>query len=170
MTVDDPCPSCHGSGRGQSTKSMQVRIPSGVTDGQRIRIKGKGGAGENGGASGDLYVCVHVASHEIFGRSGHNLTLTVPVTFVEASLGATIEVPTLDGPAVKLKLAPGTPNGRTMRVRGKGGPRSKGGRGDLLVTVEVEVPHHLNEAAKKALMDYTMAVGEHNPRGHLFGG
>ena len=93
MVVDDPCPVCHGSGRGKSTKTMQVRIPAGVTDGQRIRLKGKGGAGENGGAAGDLYVVVHVRPHPIFGRKGDNLTLTAPVTFTEAALGAEIEVP-----------------------------------------------------------------------------
>ena len=81
MVVDDPCPVCHGSGRGKSTKTMQVRIPAGVTDGQRIRLKGKGGAGENGGAAGDLYVVVHVRPHAVFGRKGDNLTLTAPVTF-----------------------------------------------------------------------------------------
>ena len=85
MVVDDPCPVCNGSGRGRSTKTMQVRIPAGVTDGQRIRLKGKGGAGENGGAAGDLYVIVHVRSHPIFGRKGDNLTLTAPVTFDEAA-------------------------------------------------------------------------------------
>ena len=99
MVVDDPCPVCHGSGRGRSTKTMQVRIPAGVTDGQRIRLKGRGGAGENGGAPGDLYVIVHVRPHPIFGRSGDNLTLTAPVTFTEAALGAEIEVPTLGGDA-----------------------------------------------------------------------
>ncbi|MCH7233163.1 molecular chaperone DnaJ, partial [Glycomyces sp. L485] len=81
----DPCPECHGSGRGRSTRTMSVRIPAGVTDGQRIRLKGKGGAGENGGANGDLYVTVHVRPHPVFGRSGNNLTLQVPVTFAEAS-------------------------------------------------------------------------------------
>ena len=109
MVVDDPCPVCLGSGRGKSTKTMQVRIPAGVTDGQRIRLKGRGGAGENGGAAGDLYVIVHVRPHPIFGRKGDNLTLTAPVTFQEAALGAEIEVPTLGGQAVKLRLYPGRP-------------------------------------------------------------
>ena len=169
MVVEHPCDVCHGSGRGRSTKTMQVRIPAGVTDGQRIRIKGKGGPGENGGAAGDLYVVVHVRPHRIFGRKGDNLTLDVPVTFTEASLGATIEVPTLNGPAVKLKLAPGTANGRTLRVRGKGAPKSDGTRGDLLVTIQVQVPEQLSEPAKKALQDYSEAVGTTNPRGALFG-
>lgn len=170
MIVENPCEVCHGSGRGRSSKTMQVRVPAGVTDGQRIRVKGKGGPGENGGAAGDLYVLVHVRPHRLFGRKDDNLTIDVPVTFAEASLGATIEVPTLNGPSVKLKLPAGTPNGRTLRVRGKGAVKANGTRGDLLVTVQVEVPEHLSEAAKKALDDYSRAVGETNPRADLFGG
>jgi molecular chaperone DnaJ len=168
MVVDDPCPVCHGSGRGKSTKTMQVRIPAGVTDGQRIRLKGRGGAGENGGAPGDLYVTVHVRPHPIFGRKGDNLTLTAPVTFQEAALGAEIEVPTLHGTPVKLRLSPGTPNGRTLRVRGKGVSKRDGNKGDLLVTVEVLVPQALNEQAREALNSYAEAVGSVNPRAKLF--
>jgi len=168
MVVDDPCPVCHGSGRGKSTKTMQVRIPAGVTDGQRIRLKGRGGAGENGGAPGDLYVTVHVRPHPIFGRKGDNLTLTAPVTFQEAALGAEIEVPTLQGAPVKLRLSPGTPNGRTLRVRGKGVSKRDGSKGDLLVTVEVLVPQTLNEQAREALNSYAEAVGSVNPRAKLF--
>ncbi len=168
MTVDDPCPVCHGSGRAKSTKTMQVRIPTGVTDGQRIRLKGKGGVGENGGAAGDLYVLVHVRGHAIFGRKNDNLTLTAPVTFAEAALGADIEVPTLGGPAVRLKVPPGTPNGRTFRVRGKGVAKREGTKGDLLVTVEVVVPEGLSEQARQALSTYAEAVGSVNPRTKLF--
>jgi molecular chaperone DnaJ len=168
MVVDDPCPVCHGSGRGKSTRTMQVRIPSGVTDGQRIRLKGRGGAGENGGAPGDLYVVVHVRPHPIFGRKGDNLTLTAPVTFTEAALGADIEVPTLGGPPVRLKIPAGTPNGRTFRVRGKGVVRRDGSKGDLLVSVEVVVPEALNEQARAALHSYAQAVGSADPRAKLF--
>jgi molecular chaperone DnaJ len=168
MVVDDPCPVCHGSGRGKSTKAMQVRIPAGVTDNQRIRLKGKGGAGENGGAAGDLYVIVHVRSHPIFGRKGDNLTLTAPVTFTEAALGAEIEVPTLGGQPVKLRIPPGTPNGRTFRVRGKGVRRRDGTRGDLLVSVEVLVPAALNDQARQALASFAEAVGSADPRAKLF--
>lgn len=168
MIVDDPCPVCNGSGRGRSTRTMQVRIPAGVTDAQRIRLKGKGGAGENGGAAGDLYVVVHVRPHPVFGRKGDNLTLTAPVTFDEAALGAEIEVPTLDGPAVRIKIAPGTPNGRTLRVRGKGVTRRDGSHGDLLVTVEVVVPERLNQEAREALGSYAAAAGVTNPRQALF--
>ena len=169
LIVDDPCPICHGSGREMSTNTMQVRIPAGVTDGQKIRIKGRGGAGENGGAAGDLYVNVHVRPHRIFGRKGDNLTLTVPVLFTEAALGAEIEVPTLQGQRIRLRIPEGTPNGRTFRVRGKGVQRKNGSSGDLLVTVEVQVPEQLDEAAAKALKDYASAVGAANPRAGLFG-
>jgi len=168
MIVDDPCPVCNGSGRGRSTRSMQVRIPAGVTDGQRIRLKGKGGAGENGGAAGDLYVMVHVSPHPVFGRKADNLTLTAPVTFSEAALGAEIEVPTLDGPAVRIKIAPGTPNGRTLRVRGKGVSRRDGTHGDLLVTVEVVVPDQLSAQAREALGNFAEAAGMGDPRQGLF--
>jgi len=168
MIVDDPCPVCNGSGRGRSTRAMQVRIPAGVTDGQRIRLKGKGGAGENGGAAGDLYVMVHVSPHPVFGRKADNLTLTAPVTFSEAALGAEIEVPTLDGPAVRIKIAPGTPNGRTLRVRGKGVARRDGTRGDLLVTVEVVVPEQLTDQAREALDSFAAAAGMGDPRQALF--
>jgi molecular chaperone DnaJ len=168
MVVDDPCPVCHGSGRGRSTKTMQVRIPAGVTDGQRIRLKGRGGAGENGGAPGDLYVVVHVRPHPIFGRAGDNLTLTAPVTFTEAALGADIEVPTLGGMPVKLRIPAGTPNGRTFRVRGKGVGKRDGNKGDLLVSVEVMVPEALTDHARQALSSYAEAVGAANPRAKLF--
>jgi molecular chaperone DnaJ len=168
MVVDDPCPVCHGSGRGKSTKTMQVRIPPGVTDNQRIRLKGKGGAGENGGAPGDLYVVVHVRPHAIFGRKTDNLTLTVPVTFTEAALGAEIDVPTLGGPPVKLRIPPGTPNGRTFRIRGKGVTKRDGSKGDLLVSVEVQVPSALSERARQALNNYAEAVGSIDPRAKLF--
>lgn len=169
MITDDPCPTCHGSGRGESTRTMQVRIPAGVTDGQRIRIKGKGGAGQNSGAAGDLYVLVHVRSHPVFGRKGDNLTITVPVTFPEAALGAEISVPTLDAGPVRLKIPAGTPNGRTFRVSGRGG-RGSDKPGDLLVTVEVKVPHHLNEEARAALADYAASAAEADPRAHLLEG
>ncbi|PIF01807.1 MAG: molecular chaperone DnaJ [Propionibacterium sp.] len=170
LIVDNPCPNCSGSGRAKSSKTMQVRIPAGVTDGQRVRLKGKGGSGENGGASGDLYVAVKVKPHRIFGRDGDNLTLEVPVAFTEASLGADIEVPTLDGPSVTLRIPAGTPNGRIFRVRGKGVSKKDGTTGDLLVSVDVQVPGSLNEDAKKALRQFQDAIGMSNPRARLFHG
>lgn len=168
LVVDDACPDCNGSGRARSTNTMQVRVPAGVTDGQRIRIKGKGGAGENGGAPGDLYVLVHVRPHPVFGRKGDNLTLDAPVTFEEAALGAQIEVPTLSGSRVRLRLPAGTPNGRTFRVRGKGVRKGNGEQGDLLVTVNVQVPGSLSANAEAALKAYADAVGPTNPRSGLF--
>ncbi|MQA96663.1 MAG: molecular chaperone DnaJ [Streptosporangiales bacterium] len=167
LIVDDPCPVCHGSGRGQSTRTIQARIPAGVRDGQRIRLKGKGASGERGGPAGDLYVVVHVKPHKVFGRNGDNLTITVPVTFTEATLGAEVQVPTLGGEAVTLKVPAGTPNGRTVRVRGKGTARRDGTRGDLLVTWEVAVPQNLSGKAKDALEEFKNATAGEDPRGDL---
>ncbi|MER5867415.1 molecular chaperone DnaJ [Kitasatospora sp. NPDC002040] len=168
MLVDDPCPVCHGSGRASSARTMQVRIPAGVQDSQRIRLKGKGAQGERGGQPGDLYVTVHVETHPVFGRKADNLTVTVPVTFPEAALGGTIEVPTLNGPSVKLKLPAGSANGLTLRARGKGATRKDGTRGDLLVTVEVVVPKHLEGEALEALEQYREATASDDPRAALF--
>ena len=168
LIAQDPCPVCRGSGRATSSRTMQVRIPPGVDDGQRIRLRGKGAPGERGGPNGDLYVTVHVDPHPVFGRRGDNLTVSVPVTFPEAALGGEIKVPTLGGPPVTLKLPPGTPSGRVMRARGKGAMRKDGTRGDLLVTIEVTVPRHLDDRARKALEEYRMAVEGEDPRAQLF--
>lgn len=170
MIVDDPCDVCHGSGRARSQRAMQVRIPAGVTDGQRIRIKGKGSKGENGGPAGDLYVIVHVRPHKVFGRKGDNLTVEAPVTFPEAALGAEINVPTLNGPAVRLRIPAGTPNGRTFRVRGKGVRKANGETGDLLVNVVVVVPTYLGGDAKAKLEEYATLASEPNPRTDLLAG
>ena len=151
LVVDDPCPVCFGSGRATGTRTIQARIPAGVADGQKIRLKGKGAPGENGGPNGDLYVNIKVLPHPVFGRSGDNLTLTVPVTFPEAALGAEIRVPTFQGQPVTLRLPEGTPNGRTFRVKGRGAPRRDGTKGDLLVTVDVQVPQKLDDRAREAL-------------------
>ncbi|HLZ38737.1 MAG TPA: DnaJ C-terminal domain-containing protein, partial [Mycobacteriales bacterium] len=151
LVVDDPCPVCGGSGRARSERTINARIPTGVRDGQHIRLRGKGAPGERGGPAGDLIVTVHVAPHAVFGRTGDNLTVTVPVTFPEAALGAEIKAPTLGGPPVTLRLPAGTANGRTFRVRGRGLSRRDGTRGDLLVTVEVAVPQRLPEGAREAL-------------------
>jgi molecular chaperone DnaJ len=170
LVVDQPCETCHGSGRGQSSRTMQTRIPAGVQDGQRIRLKGKGAAGERGGPPGDLYVTVHVRPHKLFGRQGEHLTLSVPVTFTEAALGAEIKVPTLDGMPVKVRIPAGTSNGSKLRVRGKGAPRRDGTRGDLLLTIDVQVPHDLTDEQKVKLQEFSSASAQPDPRAELFGG
>ena len=168
LIVDDPCPTCHGSGRGMSNRTISARIPAGVKDGQRIRLRGKGANGERGGPPGDLYVNVKVATHPLFGRKGDNLTLTVPVSFAEAALGAEIKVPTLSGAPVTLKIPPGTPNGRSFRVRGRGVQRKDGNKGDLLVTVEVQVPAHLDANARAAVEALRDATEVSDLRANLF--
>jgi molecular chaperone DnaJ len=154
--IDEPCPDCHGSGVTTQTRTITVKIPAGVSDGQRIRLAGKGVPGERGGPAGDLYVRVHVRTHDLFGRKGDDLTLTLPVTFPEAALGTTVRVPTMDG-AVTLKIPAGTASGRTFRVRGRGVPKRSGGAGDLLVTTEVAVPKNLPAEAREALEKYAAA-------------
>jgi molecular chaperone DnaJ len=163
--VEDPCPTCDGTGTQVQPRQVRVRIPAGVDDGQRIRLKGRGAPGAGGGPAGDLYVVVQVDPHPIFGRQGKDLTLHVPVTFPEAALGADIAVPTLDGDPVTLRLPPGTRSGRTFRVRGRGVPVAKGA-GDLLVTVEVAVPAQLSDAERRAIEELA-AANPDSPRSHL---
>ena len=135
--------------------NLTVRIPAGISDGGKVRIKGRGQSGEAG--PGDLYVLVSVVPHPVFSRSGENIHLTVPVSFTEAALGADIPVPTLDGDEVKLRLAPGTPNGKTFRVKGRGVKKGVNA-GDLMVTIEVQVPQRVDGKAKKALEDFAAAT------------
>lgn len=168
LVYDDKCPTCHGSGRGTSSRTIQARIPAGVKDGQRIRLRGKGAAGDNGGPAGDLYVAVTVSPHRVFARSGDNLTLDVPVSFDEAALGAEIKVPTLGGAPVTLRIPAGTPNGRTFRVRGRGATKSDGSKGDLLATVQVTVPAVLDQPAREAVEAYRAATAGKPLRAGLF--
>lgn len=149
----------------QSGRETKVKIPAGVADGQKIKLKGKGHPSPDGGEPGDLVITVSVRAHPIFERDGLNLRVDVPVTFAEAALGATIEVPTLEGAPVKLRVAAGTPSGRVLRVKGRGVTTPKG-TGDLLATVEVAVPSHLTPAAKEALEAFAAAMPE-NPREEL---
>jgi molecular chaperone DnaJ len=149
VIIETPCHTCHGSGTVQRTREFSVRIPAGVKDGARIRVKGRGEAGPSGSQPGDLYVVVHVAPHPVFGRKGNNLTVDLPVTYAEATLGANVPVPTLNGP-VTLKVPAGTQPGRTFRIRGKGAPK-KGGHGDMLVTVNVAVPKKVSREEKNLL-------------------
>lgn len=150
----------------QSGRETKVKIPEGVADGQKIRLKGKGQASPDGGEAGDLVLTVAVRKHPVFEREGLNLRVDVPVTFVEATLGATIEVPTLAGAPVKLRVAAGTPSGRVLRVKGRGVTTSKG-TGDLLATVMVAVPSHLPAEAQEALEAFEKAMPHENPRDDL---
>jgi molecular chaperone DnaJ len=168
LIYDEPCPTCHGTGRGTSARGIQARIPGGVKDGQRIRLRGKGSAGADGGPPGDLFVTVKVTPHRLFARKGDNLTLEVPVSFDEVALGADIKIPTLGGNPVTLKIPAGTPNGRTFRVRGRGVQKPDGTKGDLLATVEVQVPARLNDAAREAIAAYRAAGVDGTLRANLF--
>jgi molecular chaperone DnaJ len=150
VVITDPCPTCQGSGTERRPREVQARIPAGVADGQKIRLKGRGAPGRNGGPAGDLIVECHVTPHRLFGRDGNNLTVKVPVTFSEATLGGDVDVPTLDGPRVMLRLRPGTPGGSRHRVKGKGIVTKKG-TGDLIVTVDVEVPTQLTDEQRTAV-------------------
>ena len=165
MRVDKPCPTCKGVGNERKPRNVKVRIPAGVDDGQRIRLKNRGGAGRNGGAPGDLYVVVRVSGHSLFGRKGSDLTLNVPITFVEAALGASIKVPTLEQP-VTLKVPPGTRTGRVLRLRGKGAA-TDGAAGDLLVTLDVVVPTELNEEERALVEKLGSLPAMASPRTHL---
>ena len=164
--VDNPCAECGGQGVSTRTRTLTIRIPAGVADGQRIRLAGQGEPGLRGAPAGDLYVLVHVAAHPVFGRSGDDLTMTVPVSFPELVMGVTLTVPTLDG-TVSLKVPPGTANGRTLRVRGKGIAGRYGEPGDLLVTLQVAVPAKLDRAAKEALEAYMKATAGEDLRSEL---
>ena len=162
--VQTPCPTCGGTGSRRRTRSFQVKVPAGVRDGARIRLTGRGEPGPAGAQPGDLYVQVRVQPHAFFGRSGHDLTLELPVTYAEAALGADVRVPTLNGP-VTMKVPAGTPNGKTFRLKGKGAPK-RGGHGDLLVTTRIEVPRKLSRPEKDLLKQLQQTEKE-SPRRRL---
>jgi molecular chaperone DnaJ len=166
--VDEPCPRCSGTGRERRTKRYSVKIPAGVKDGTRIRLKGKGEPGSAGGPPGDLWVVTRVAESPLYSRRGADLVIDVPVTYPEAALGATVEVPTPDGP-ISLKVPPGSQDGKLLRVRGRGAPKlNASGRGDLLARVRVTVPKKLTKAERKALEDL-QKVSREDPRAEVFG-
>jgi molecular chaperone DnaJ len=152
--------------QGDDGKPFKVKIPAGVADGQKIRLRGRGRPSPDGGENGDVVVQIAVRPHPVFTREGLNLRVVVPVTFTEAALGATIEVPTLSGDTVKLRVAPGTPSGRVLRVKGRGVTTSKG-TGDLLAELQIAVPSHLDEAAREALEKFQSLEPSENPRADL---
>jgi molecular chaperone DnaJ len=150
--------------QGGKANSVTTRIPGGITDGAKIKLKGRGGKGPAG--PGDLFVTVNVVKHPIFSRNELNLLMTLPVTFTEAALGADIKVPTIDGDEVTVRIAPGTPSGRTLRIKSRGVKTARG-TGDLLITVEVQVPQRVDGKAKEALEAFAKATEEFNPRADL---
>ena len=165
--VDTPCPTCHGSGRERRTKRYTVRIPAGVKDGTKIKLKGKGEAGWGGAPAGDLYVVTRVDPSKLYERRGDDLVLDVPVTYSEAALGATVEIPTPDG-RVSLKVPGGSQDGKLLRVKGRGAPKLQGsGRGDLLARLRINVPAKLSKAEREALESFDK-VSHANPRERLF--
>jgi molecular chaperone DnaJ len=166
--IEKPCARCGGSGRERRTKRYTVKIPAGVNDGSRIRLKGKGEAGFGGGEAGDLYVVTRVAPSKLYERrGGADLVVDVPVTISEAALGATVEVPTPDGP-VSLKVPAGSEDGKLLRVKGRGVPKLKGGgRGDLLARLRVHVPKKLNKRERE-LLEELQKISHEDPREALF--
>jgi molecular chaperone DnaJ len=167
VIVDTPCKSCRGSGRERVTRRYQVKVPAGARDGTRIRLKGKGEPGRNGGPPGDLFVRVQVEPSPLYERRGADLVLEVPVTYPEATLGATVQIPTPEG-AVALKVPAGSESGKLLRVKGRGAPKlNGGGKGDLLARLVVTVPKKLTKAEKEALEAYGNVLRE-QPRERVF--
>jgi len=160
--VSDPCGDCRGEGRVERETRIKLRIPAGVDTGVRLRSSGNGDAGVRGGEAGDLYAFIHVSDHDIFEREGHTLFCDVPLPFSTAALGGELKVPTLDGQS-SIKIPAGTQGGTTFRIRDKGMPSLSGGhRGDLNVSVQVEVPTKLNREQEEKLRDFSESIGDHN--------
>jgi molecular chaperone DnaJ len=166
--IESPCPRCNGSGRERRTKRYTVKIPAGAKDGTRIRLKGKGEPGIEGGPPGDLIVVTHVARSPLFERRGDDLVVEVPVTYPEAALGATVEVPTPYGDRISLKVPAGSQDGKLLRMRGHGAPQLKGGgKGDLLARLRLQVPKKVSKKEREAIEELRKASRE-NPREALF--
>jgi len=171
--IEHPCATCKGAGRVRSTKTYQVRIPAGVRDGTRIKVRGKGEAPPRGGEPGDLFVVTRVEQSTTFTRRGDDLVIDVPVTFAEAALGAHVELPTPHGATVRVKVPAGATDGKTLRVKGKGAPRLTGsGDGDLLVRLRIAVPNKLSKQEREALerLQEIQRADHGDPRERLFGG
>jgi molecular chaperone DnaJ len=157
--VEDPCPDCRGKGSTKDTKTLSVKIPGGVETGSRLKVTGEGGQGK-GGPNGDLYVAISVKDHAIFQREDNNVICEIPISFIQASLGCELEVPTLDG-KVAMKIPEGTQSGKIYRLKGKGIPSLQGyGRGDQLVVVRIETPTNLNKKQKELLEEFAKISGE----------
>ena len=166
--IEQPCRKCNGSGRERRTKRYAVKVPPGVKDGTQIRLKGKGEAGYNGGPPGDVIVVTSVAPSPLFRRKGADLVIDVPVTYAEAALGATVEVPTPDGGRISLKVPAGSQDGKLLKVKGRGAPKlNGGGKGDLLARLGVVVPTKLTKAEREALENF-QKVSREDPREKVF--
>ena len=167
--IERPCATCHGIGRERRTKRYTVKIPAGVKDGTRIKLKEKGEAGFGDGPSGDLYVVCRVTASDLFERRGEDLVLEVPITYPEAALGATVEIPTPDGSRLSLKVAPGTEDGKLLRVRGHGATKlaPATGKGDLLARLKIVVPVKPAKAEREAI-EALAKVANYDPRERLF--
>ena len=168
--IKEPCPSCKGEGRVRKTRTIRVKIPAGIDDGQTISLRGEGNGGARGGPAGDLYVTVYVKEHKMFKRDGQDIILEMPISFVQAALGATLTVPTVDG-KVQYDLPEGTQTGTVFRLRGSGVPSINGrGRGDQYVKVNVEIPRNLNHEQKELLRKFDEATGDscYSERGGFF--
>ena len=165
--VEDPCTVCRGAGEVARLKPVTVNVPPGATDGGKLRFKGKGESGSNGGPPGDLYVVTHIRPHRFFKREGADVIVELPVSVAEAALGAQLTVPAPDGTKVKLKVPPGTQDGKVLRVRGKGAPKLSGkGTGDLKVRVKVVVPKELSDDQRR-LFEELQASQAEDLRAHL---
>jgi molecular chaperone DnaJ len=169
--IEHPCLTCHGSGRVRSTKTYQVRIPAGVRDGTRIKVKGKGEAAPRGGEPGDLFVVTRVTASPLYTRNGDDLVIDVPVTFAEAAIGEQVELPTPNGTTVRVKIPAGSTDGKTLRVKGRGAPRRNGGgQGDLLARLRIAVPSKLSKQEREALerLQEIQQANHGDPRQKLF--
>jgi len=167
--ITDPCPECRGQGQIQETKTLSVKIPAGIDEGNRIRLAGEGEAGSRGASAGDLYVQIHLKPHPLFRREGNHLYCDVPINLTLALLGGDIQIPTLTG-VVNLHIPPETQSGKVLRLRGKGVPGRPGATGDLLCRVFVETPVNLNKAQKELVntLEKELQKGNHYPKARLW--
>ncbi len=165
QVIEDPCPGCHGEGRIDEKRKLEIKIPAGVDEGTRLRVENEGEAGERNSHSGDLYVVIHVNEHKIFQRDGNDIFMEAPIPFTTAALGGEMDIPTLDGKA-KLKIPAGTQSGTVMRMKGKGIPNIRGyGTGSQNITIRIDVPESLSKKQKEILKDFEKASGKNKKKG-----